>query len=102
MNRKVKKAEDALSYMKYSAIGDIVIGIGVWIALAFVAGGVFMVEGLLGIIEEFRPWGLVLVGTIAAMGLVFVVDGILTLHHAGKIAEVLQAMKTDQADEQAQ
>lgn len=97
--KRVRDARGALTAIKQSAIGDIVIGIMVWVGLAFLVGMVRGAEAAIGIIEEFRPWGHILVLSGVLIGLGVLIGGIYTLRWHNKISEVFKEAFPDEEDD---
>ena len=100
MKRKqVRDARGALTAIKTSAIGDIVIGVMFLVGLAFLVGMVRGAEAVIGIVEDIRPWGQLFVIALTLIWVGLLLGGIYRLYCHNKISEVFKEAFPDEDDD---
>ena len=94
MNRKAKKLKRQLGAYKVVAILDIVCAIIIWVGVAYL-------WGMLDVSGRDLPWHIVIASLVAVilLGVLVLLNGIITLQFTGKAAEVLKDIVPDEDDE---
>ena len=94
MNRKAKKLKRQLGDYKVVAIVDIVCAIVDWVGVAYI-------WGMLDVSGRDLPWDIIILSLVAVilLGVLVLLNGIMTLLFTGKAAEVLKDIVPDEDDE---
>lgn len=98
--KKVRDARDSLKGIRYSAIGDIVVGIIILVGLALLVGMVLGAEAAVGPIdEEFRRLGQIGVVVVAVLGVAHLGGGIGLLRYHKSVSEVFKEAFPEEDDD---